>query len=166
MTNTNHPAATILVRAATSDDAVELDRMVRELAAHERTLEHVDVDAAGWRTMLERPDVTVLLAQLDDEVIGFASTVRRLHLWSGTDILALDDLYVRPGHRDKSAGTQLMGAVARLASGDDLLVVWGVRLDNQAGQRFYARLGATLHTKMTASWTPDRYRHHLAADAA
>jgi hypothetical protein len=54
-----------------------------------------------------------------------------------------------------------MNAAARLASRDDLLVVWGVRLDNHAGQRFYARLGATLSTKMAASWTPDRYRRHL-----
>ena len=156
----------IEIRVATSADAAELNSMVRELAAHEQTLEHVGVDAAGWTAMLARPDVTVLLAQHDDEVIGFASTVRRLHLWSGTDILALDDLYVRPGHRDRGAGTRLMTAVARLAARDDLLVVWGVRLDNHAGQRFYARLGATLNTKMSAAWTPERYRHHLAAHAA
>lgn len=156
----------IEIRVATPADVGVLDSMVRELAAHERSLEHVGVDEAGWSRMLTRPDVAVLLAQHEDEVIGFASTVRRLHLWSGTDILALDDLYVRPGNRDRGAGTQLMSAVARLAGRHDLLVVWGVRLDNHAGQRFYARLGATLNTKMSASWTPERYRHHLAASAA
>lgn len=154
------------IRVATTADAGLLDALVRELAEHEQSLEHVGVDAAGWRTMLTRRDVTVLLAQHDDEVIGFASTVRRFHLWSGTDVLALDDLYVRPGHRDRGTGTRLMSAVARLADRDDLLVVWGVRLDNHAGQRFYARLGATLSTKMSASWTPEHYRHHLAATAA
>lgn len=151
------------IRVATSTDAGQLDGMVRELAAHEQSLEHVGVDEAGWSTLVTRPDVTVLLAEHENEVIGFASTVRRLHLWSGRDILALDDLYVRPGHRNRGAGTQLMNAVARLAGSDDLLVVWGVRLDNHAGQRFYARLGATLNTKMSAAWIPERYRHHLAA---
>ena len=151
------------IRQATTADAAVLDDMVRELAAHEGDLEHVRVDAAGWRELLSRPDVRVLLAEDETGVIGFTSTVRRVHLWTGGDLLALDDLYVRPGHRDKGVGSQLMGAVARLAAEHDLLVQWGVRLDNHAGQRFYARLGATLNTKMTASWAPAQYRRHLAA---
>jgi GNAT superfamily N-acetyltransferase len=153
------------IREANPADAPVLDAMVRELAAHEGSLEHVRVGVEGWRALLARPDVTVLIAEADGEVIGFTSTVRRLHLWSGSDLLALDDLYVRPGHRDKGVGSQLMSAVARLAARDDLLVLWGVRLDNHSGQRFYARLGATLSTKMSASWTPERYRHHLATTA-
>jgi ribosomal protein S18 acetylase RimI-like enzyme len=150
------------IREATPADAQVLDEMVRELAAHEDSLEHVDVDADTWRRLLTRPDVTVLVAETGGAVIGFASTVRRLHLWSGGDLLALDDLYVRPDHRDKGVGGALMSAVARLATCDDLSVIWGVRSDNLSGQRFYARLGATLNTKMTASWTPVSYRRHLA----
>ncbi|MGW9586276.1 N-acetyltransferase family protein [Microbacterium sp. NPDC055455] len=149
------------IREATPEDAAVLDEMVRELAAHEDSLEHVLVGAAEWRTLLARPEVTVLIAEAEGEALGFTSMVRRLHLWSGRDLLALDDLYVRPGHRDNGVGGRLMNAAARLASRDDLLVVWGVRLDNHAGQRFYARLGATLSTKMAASWSPDRYRRHL-----
>jgi len=147
---------------ATAADADVLDNMVRELAAHEGDLEHVHVTAEGWRTLLARNDVTVLIAEEDGEAIGFTSTVRRLQLWSGGELLALDDLFVRPRHRDKGVGAQLMSAVARLAARDDLLVTWGVRLDNHAGQRFYARLGATLNTKMSAAWTPEAYRRHLA----
>jgi ribosomal protein S18 acetylase RimI-like enzyme len=153
----------IHIRQAGPGDAVALDEMVRELAAHEGDLEHVHVDAEAWRELLARPDVRVLIAEDDAGTVGFTSTVRRIHLWTGGDLLALDDLYVRPGHRDKGIGSQLMTAVARLAAEDDLLVQWGVRLNNHAGQRFYARLGATLNTKMTASWTPAQYRRHLAA---
>lgn len=153
----------VQIRRATTADAGALNDMVRELAAHEGDLEHVHVDAEGWRELLARPDVRVLIAEDETGAIGFTSTVRRIHLWTGGDLLALDDLYVRPGHRDKGVGGQLMTAVARLAAEDDLLVQWGVRLDNHAGQRFYARLGATLNTKMTASWTPAQYRRHLAA---
>lgn len=153
------------IREASLADAAVLDEMVRELAAHENSLEHVYVDAGRWRHLLARPDVTVLIAESDGAAIGFTSTVRRLHLWSGGDLLALDDLYVRPEHRDKGVGGALMSAVARLAARDDISVIWGVRLDNHSGQRFYARLGATLNTKMTASWTPDRYRRHLATTA-
>jgi GNAT superfamily N-acetyltransferase len=151
-----------VIRTATPADAEELDRMVRELAAHEGTLEHVVVDADGWRSLLARPDVTVLIADVDGAAVGFTSLVRRVHLWIGGDVLALDDLYVRPGHRDAGIGGRLMTAVAELAARDDLAVSWGVRLDNAAGQRFYERLGATLTTKKVAWWTPDRYRRHLA----
>ncbi len=151
------------IRQATTADAAALDDMVRELAAHEGDLDHVLVDANRWAQLLSRPDVRVLIAQDESGPIGFTSIVRRIHLWTGGDLLALDDLYVRPGHRDKGIGSQLMTAVARLAAEDNLLVQWGVRLDNHAGQRFYARLGATLNTKMTASWAPAQYRRHLAA---
>ncbi len=153
------------MRHATPEDAEVVHAMVRELAAHEDSLEHVLVGVPEWRGLLARTDVTVLIAEHEGEVIGFASTLRRLHVWSGGDLLALDDLYVRRDHRDKGVGSRLMSAVARLAAGHDLPVVWGVRLDNHAGQRFYARLGATLSTKMTASWTPERYRHHLMTTA-
>lgn len=150
------------IREATPADAGVLDAMVRELAAHEGDLEHVHVDKDAWSELLARPDVRVLIAEDETGAIGFASMVRRIHLWTGGDLLALDDLYVRPGHRDRGVGGRLMTAVARLAAEDDLLVQWGVRLDNHAGQRFYARLGATLSTKMTASWAPAQYRRHLA----
>ncbi len=153
------------IREASPADAEALDEMVRELAAHEGSLVHVHVDVDAWRRLLARPDVTVLMAQSDRVAIGYTSTVRRLHLWSGGDLLALDDLYVRPEHRDKGVGGALMSAVARLAARDDLQVFWGVRLDNHSGQRFYARLGATLDIKMTASWTPGSYRRHLATTA-
>lgn len=152
----------VLIRQATAADAEILDEMVRELATHEKSLEHVRVDAAAWRTLLTRRDVRVLIVEQDSHVLGFASTVRRVHLWTGGDVLALDDLYVRPGHRGKGLGGRLMAAVARLADEDELLVQWGVRLDNHAGQRFYARLGARLDTKINASWTPAQYRRHLA----
>lgn len=151
------------IRPATAADAAALNDMVRELADHEGNLEHVRVGADGWRELLARPDVAVLIAEDETGALGFTSTVRRIHLWTGGDLLALDDLYVRPGHRDRGVGGQLMSAVAHLAAEDDLLVQWGVRLDNHAGQRFYARLGATLNTKMTASWAPAQYRRHVAA---
>ncbi|WP_218132625.1 GNAT family N-acetyltransferase [Paramicrobacterium humi] len=140
-----------------------LDEMVRELAAHEGSAEHVRVDEKGWRASLKRDDVTVLIAEQRQNAVGFASMMRRFHLWSGAEHLALDDLFVREGHRDQGIGTQLMSAVAELADEDDLLVLRGVRLDNYSGQRFYSRLGASLTTKMTATWTREHYRLHLAA---
>jgi ribosomal protein S18 acetylase RimI-like enzyme len=153
----------VTIRIAGPADAGSIDSMVRELATHEQSLEHVHVDSRDWTRLLERPDVAVFVAEDDGEAVGFTSTVRQLQLWEGRDLLALDDLYVRPSHRDRGTGRALMMAVAEHAATEDLLVRWGVRLDNASGQRFYARLGASLITKMIAVWQPAAYRAALAS---
>jgi len=155
----------VTIRRATPADADDVAAMVGEIAAHEDQSAHVHVDVEQWRTLLARPDVSVLLAERDGAAVGYVSAVRHLHLWTGGDVLALDDLYVRPGHRDAGAGRHLMARLAALAAPEQLLIRWGMEADNVAAQRFYRRLGATLRPKVLAAWTPDAYAH-LAAEVA
>jgi GNAT superfamily N-acetyltransferase len=131
--------------------------MVLEIAAHEDSLGDVVADADDWRRMLARPDVRVLLAVEGEDFLGYASTTRRLSLWMGGDLLALDDLYVRESARNRGAGRRLLMEIARLAAPERLTVVWGARLDNHDGHRFYRRIGAHLNTKVVAAWSPDAY---------
>jgi ribosomal protein S18 acetylase RimI-like enzyme len=151
------PEATVTIRRAGPPDAAEVAAMVREIAVLEDQAAHVHVDQDQWHRLLARPDVIVLLAEQDGAAIGYVSAVRRLHLWTGGDVLSLDDLYVRPGHRDAGAGRTLMAALARLAAPEQLLVHWGMEADNEGAQRFYRRLGATLRPKVLASWPPSAY---------
>jgi ribosomal protein S18 acetylase RimI-like enzyme len=145
------------IRRATPDDAPDVAAMVREIAAHEDQAAHLHVSDDRWRTLLARPEVVVLLAERGGEAVGYVSAVRQLHLWTGGDVLALDDLYVRPGARDAGVGRQLMAALAALAAPERLLIRWGVEADNVDAQRFYRRLGATLRPKVLAAWTPGAY---------
>lgn len=141
--------------------------MVREIALHEGSLASVAATESDWRRMLARADVAVLLAFRQGAAIGYASTSRRLNLWLAGDVVALDDLWVRPEHRNTGAGARLMHAVADLADG--ATIVWGARVDNVAAHRFYERLGAVLSTKTVAVWTPQSYRSaagHLASPQA
>jgi ribosomal protein S18 acetylase RimI-like enzyme len=131
--------------------------MVVEIAAHEDQSDQVHVDVDRWRAMLARPEVVVLLAERGGAPVGYVSAVRQLHLWTGGDVLNLDDLYVRPGQRDDGVGRRLMTALARLAEPERLLIRWGMESDNIGAQRFYRRLGATLRPKVVAAWTPDAY---------
>jgi ribosomal protein S18 acetylase RimI-like enzyme len=147
----------VTIRRATPADAADVAAMVREIAAHEDQAQHVLVADEHWCTLLSRPDVVVLLAERDSGTVGYVSAVRQLHLWTGGDVLALDDLYVRPGHRDGGVGHRLMAALAGLAAPEQLLVRWGVEVDNVDAQRFYRRLGATLRPKVVAAWTPAAY---------
>ncbi|WP_446220026.1 N-acetyltransferase family protein [Micromonospora sp. IBHARD004] len=118
--------------------------LVREIAMHEGDDAHVTVTAARWADLLGRDDVTVLLAERAGEPLGYVSAHRRLHLWSGRDILALDDLLVRAPARDAGVGRGLMLALARTAADDGLVIRWEVKPENTGAQRFYRRLGAGL----------------------
>jgi ribosomal protein S18 acetylase RimI-like enzyme len=164
--STAHPSTTtpatpatpgVTVRRATPADATDVATMVSEIAAHEDQTAHVHVDVEQWRALLGRPDVTVLLAERGGRPVGYVSAVRQLHLWTGGDVLAIDDLYVRPGNRDGGVGRQLMAALAALAAPEQLLIRWGMEVDNVDAQRFYRRLGATLRPKILAAWPADAY---------
>ncbi|MCV2491824.1 GNAT family N-acetyltransferase [Geodermatophilus sp. YIM 151500] len=140
------------VRRAEPADAATVRAMLVELAAEDDPTHTVEVTPERWAEMLARRDVVVLLAERDGVPVGYVSAVRKLHLWLGSDVLALDDLYVRPGHRDAGVGRLLMTELARRAGGR--LIRWEMREDNIAAQRFYRRLGATLRTKVVAAWWP------------
>jgi ribosomal protein S18 acetylase RimI-like enzyme len=164
MTDLTASPAPTTVRRATPADAGDVAAMVAEIAALEDQSAAVHVDVNRWRTLLGRPDVIVLLAERDDRPVGYVSAVRQLHLWTGGDVLALDDLYVRAGSRDAGIGRELMAALATLAAPEQLLILWGVEVDNVDAQRFYERLGATLRHKVRAAWAPAAYADVVRTD--
>jgi ribosomal protein S18 acetylase RimI-like enzyme len=158
-------ATDVRIRRAGVEDAPVVHMMLRELAAHENTALAVHATVDDWRRMLAEPGVLVLLAHDGDRPVGYVSGVRQLNLWIGRDIFALDDLYVRPEARDRGVGGRLMAALADHVADEQPLITWGVREDNDAGHRFYRRLGARLRTKVVAAWQPDAYIDYLNSRA-
>lgn len=153
---------TVTIRRASPADSDTVLAMMREIAGAE-AVGTVDVSADRWRDLLHRDDVIVFLAERDGAAIGYVSAVRQLNLWAGRDIIALDDLYVRPTHRDGGVGRLLMTAIAGVAEPERRTVRWEVESGNTAAQRFYNRLGAQLRTKTIAAWRPDAYCRHVEA---
>lgn len=131
--------------------------MLGELADHQDEGEFVLVTVDHWRELLGRDDVIVLLAERAGEGMGYVSALRRPYLWTGGEVLALDDLYVRKAFRDSGVGRELMIELARYAQPDNLTITWGMRPENDQAQRFYTRLGARLRPKVVASWAPTSY---------
>lgn len=160
-TSTRDQEGRVLIRRAGIQDAATVRELLVELAEYENTAHAVQSTVDDWTRMLSNPAVVVLVARLDGRPVGYVSGVRQLNLWVGNDIFAMDDLYVRAEARDRGIGGQLMAALAEYASHEQLLVTWGVREDNEAGHRFYRRLGATLRTKMVAAWQPGDYAAYL-----
>lgn len=117
----------------------------------------MQVTIEGWRDILDRREVTVLLAERHGQAVGYVSAIRRLHLWSGTELLAVDDLFVHQDARDQGVGRQLLIAMAATVAAEKLVIVWGVEPENTGAQRFYRGLGATLRPKVLAGWDPSAY---------
>ena len=151
-----------MIRRTTPADAETVHALVLEIAAHEGDLDHVHVTPEDWSDLLARDEVIVLIAERDGRALGYTSAVRRLHLWTGGDLLAVDDVYVRPGERNAGLGRRLLAAMAEYAVPEGLTVTWGVEPDNVHAQRFYSRLGATLRSKVVVGWAPTAYRPIIA----
>lgn len=157
--------STPTIRRAGPDDAAVLRQLIGELADHQDEGRYVTVTVDQWRKLLGRDEVVVFLAEQLGEAAGYVSALRRLHLWTGGDILGLDDLYVREQFRDTGAGRALMLELARYALPERLTIAWGMRPENDGAQRFYARLGAALRSKIVASWDADIYSEALASES-
>lgn len=148
MSASDTAGASVTVRRAEPKDAPLVAAMVREIAEHEGQSEHVHVDDRDWSALLARPDVTVLLAEAGDHVAGYVSAVRQLHLWSSRDLLALDDLFVRPAHRDAGIGRRLMEELAGVVGPERVLM------------RSCCRLGATLVRRSSRPGDPGASSAH------
>lgn len=157
-------ADAVSVRRATPADAESVQALMLELADHEGLAHGVRTSTRDWSRMLGQDHVLVLLAFHSERPVGYVSAVRQLHLWSATDILAMDDLFVRSEARSAGVGTRLMAALAQHASIEgQMLVRWEMEVDNEGAQRFYRRLGAVVRPKVIATWQPHDYQAHLAA---
>jgi GNAT superfamily N-acetyltransferase len=150
------------IRRAVAGDAVTVIAMVYELAAYQGEADHVAAAEGRWRELLAREDIVVLIAECADGPIGYVSALQRPHLWSGKDLLALDDLYVREAYRGTGVGRALMVALARHAAPHRHTISWSIQPDNHGAQRFYSRLGANLRPKIVASWDVEAYSVSLS----
>ena len=146
------PAGRVSVRRARPGDAAAVFDMLLELARHEDSLEAVDLDEARLAELLARPDVIILIADVDGVTAGYVSAARQVKFWTGGEITALDDLFVRAEHRNLGIGETLMRRLAEETAPDTSIIRWEIDPDNHAGRRFYERLGATIRTKSFATW--------------
>jgi len=105
-----------------------------------------DVVEDRHRVWLERlaapaPNQLVLLAEEDDDLVGFACAYGQADETWGS---LLDNIHVRPDHQSRGVGAALLAEVATWCSAnypDCGLYLW-VLAQNPRAQRFYQRLGA------------------------
>ena len=135
------------IRAATPADVPVILRLVRDLAEYERA---PDAVVAKEEDFLRygfgpAPRFSVLLAEQDGKVAGFALWFFTFSTWRGKPGLYLEDLFVRPELRGRGIGKALMVELARIAVREGCgRFEWSVLDWNQPSIDFYRSLGARL----------------------
>jgi len=131
----------VTLRAATPDDVPEILALIRELADYERELESARATEEQLREHLfgPTPAASVLIAEHDGAIAGFALWYRTFSTWEGEPGIWLEDLFVRPQFRKQGLGLALLQELRRLTDGR---VEWAVLDWNQPSIDFYESLGA------------------------
>ena len=100
--------------------------------------------AAFLQTQLEDPDIVILVAEQDGEVIGYAyaGVEGRDYMSLRGPAGVLHDIVVDPAHRGNGVGQKLLdAALAELeARGAPQVVLWTAE-GNESAQRLFARAG-------------------------
>ena len=144
--NTSAPAA-FSIRGAELRDVVPIVAMIRELAEFEHLTHLLQVTPEKLRPHLfgERPVVEALVAEVAGEVVGFALFFTTFSTFLAQPGLYLEDLYVRPDHRQLGVGSALIGRVGRLAVERECgRFEWSVLDWNTRAIDLYEKMGATV----------------------
>jgi GNAT superfamily N-acetyltransferase len=144
-----------LIRAAKPADAATSVSLVQALAIYENeplssvkiTSEDVLRDGFGERKYFE-----VLIAELDDEPVGFALFFHNYSTWEGRAGIYVEDLFVLERARGHGLGRQLITALAAIANARGCKRLDLNVLDWNPTREFYHRIGIT-HLQ---EWLPYR----------
>ncbi len=158
---------TLQIRAATAEDAPTIAELGRALNLHQGDpLEHFTAAAVRRDGFGEAPQFTVLVAERDARILGYALFCDAYESSYAARGLYLCDLYVRPQDRRQGTGRALMAAVAREAKARGKSFVWWASKPwNSEAQAFYRALGAT-DEPVLAHVVSDRALEALAAGSS
>jgi GNAT superfamily N-acetyltransferase len=133
------------VRPARESDVARIHTLIVELATYERSADQVRATPDQLRAALfgSQPAAYALVAEAEDDVVGFALYFRNFSTWEGVHGIYLEDLYVKPEHRGAGHGKALLGSLAALAVERGYArLEWAVLDWNQPSINFYRSIGA------------------------
>ena len=132
---------------ARPDDVPVILALIRALGEYERLSHEVVATEEQLRAHLfrERPVAEVVLAYVDETVVGFALFFHNFSTFLGRPGLYLEDLFVVPEWRGRGIGKRLLVHLAELAVERGCgRMEWNVLDWNEPAIRFYERMGARI----------------------
>lgn len=133
-----------LIRLAVKEDAEDLLRLIKCLAAYEKAHEQVvlkveDLVRDGFGA---EPKFWCYVAERDQRIVGMALFYFRYSTWKGP-VVHLEDLMVEKDHRSQGIGSALYQAVLSFAREKKVRRVnWEVLDWNSPAIEFYEKSGA------------------------
>jgi GNAT superfamily N-acetyltransferase len=150
----------IEIRTTTAQDVPLILQFIRDLAEYEKLSHEVVANEAMLREELfgAKPVAECVIAEHDNEPVGFALYFHNFSTFVGRRGLYLEDLFIKPEMRGKGIGKALLVYLARLAQARNCgRFEWAVLDWNEPSINFYLSLGA----KPMNDWTVFR----VAGDA-
>jgi len=135
----------LVIRAAEPADAEQILQFITELAIYEKAEHEVKTNAEDIRARLfaEHAAVHALMAEVDQQAIGYVVYFLNFSTWLGCHGLFLEDLYVTPAMRGQGHGKALLRYLARLAVRNGYgRFEWNVLDWNTPAIEFYESIGA------------------------
>lgn len=135
----------MVVREAKRKDCIFIFDLIKELALYEKAPEQVTNTAEQLEIdLFERPICHAIVAEINNEILGFALYYTSYSTWKGR-CLYLEDFYVKEAHRKKGIGKLLFDEVVRIAKLQKVKRMdWQVLEWNEPGLEFYRKEKAIL----------------------
>lgn len=137
------------IREVREGDVANLLQLIRELAAHQGKPDEVVATDAQLTAALfaDDPAAFAFVAEVDDELVGYALWFVSYSTWTGEHGIWLEDLYVRPSTRGSGLGRALIQRLARICVERGYTrLEWSVLQSNRSAIDFYRRIGAAHQT--------------------
>jgi len=147
--------AAVAIRAAAPADLGLIHAFILALADYERLSHEVRANREDLGRYLfgERPVAEVLIAEIEEEPVGFALFFHNFSTFEGRPGLYLEDLFVAPEARGHGAGRALLSRLAGIALERGCArMEWAVLDWNEPAIAFYRALGA----RAMDEWTVNR----------
>lgn len=137
--------ADVTIRTAEPHDVPAILSLIRALAEYEKLLDEVTATEAALHDSLfgARPYAEAMIAWDGEQAVGFALYFHNYSTFLAKPGIYLEDLFVRPAHRGRGLGKELLARVARVAVERGCgRMEWAVLDWNAPAIAFYRSLGA------------------------
>jgi GNAT superfamily N-acetyltransferase len=134
-----------VIRPARPADVPAIHRLIRELAAYERSEDQVTGSQEQLAAALfgAQPAVFAHVAEVGGQVAGFALWFLNFSTWLASHGIYLEDLYVTPALRGTGLGRALLAELARICVQRGYRrLEWWVLDWNSPAIGFYTAIGA------------------------
>ncbi len=132
----------VVIREAHGGDEGVITALIRELAAVNG--EETPITEAYVKEYLKNSATVVLLAAVENKVVGLLSYLVSPNLFHAASSALIDELVVREEYRGQGVGSALMqSAMQRLQKASCAEVSVTTMFENKAAQAFYLKQGFT-----------------------